>query len=169
MQMDLLQEPLNLPDIYFMNLALEQARRGADHGEVPVGAVLVESDKVIGSAFNQPIMSSDPTAHAEILALRQGSLHKQNYRLIDTTLYVTLEPCIMCMGAMLHARVRRLVFGATDPKTGAAKSLYQLGVDSRLNHTIEITDNILSEECSFLLKDFFQARRKRKGQSACLL
>ena len=145
-----------------MNLALEQARRGANHGEVPVGAVLVEDGRVIGAAFNQPILGCDPTAHAEILALREAARQKQNYRLAGTTLYVTLEPCIMCMGAMLHARVRRLVFGARDPKTGAARSLYQLGGDERLNHSIEITDNILSEACAGLLRQFFQARRKQK-------
>jgi tRNA(adenine34) deaminase len=142
-----------------MRLALEQARSAAERGEVPVGAVLTAGDELLATAGNGPIGLCDPTAHAEILVLRRAAGRIGNYRLTGTTLYVTLEPCIMCMGAMIHARVDRLVFGAFDPKTGAAFSRYRIGGDGQLNHTLEITAGILEEECAALLKDFFRRRR----------
>ena len=146
-------------DEQWMRVALEQASATAGRGEVPVGAVLTAGDELIEAAGNSPIGLCDPTAHAEILALRRAAARIGNYRLTGTTLYVTLEPCIMCMGAIIHARVDRLVFGASDPKTGAAVSRYQIGSDGRLNHTLEITAGVLEAECSALLKDFFRLRR----------
>ena len=149
-------------DAVFMRQALEQARLAADVGEVPVGAVLVCGDILLASCANQPITMNDPTAHAEILAIREAGHKIGNYRLPETTLYVTLEPCIMCMGAILHARIQRLVFGAFDPKTGAASSRYTIGTDGLLNHRLEITGGILEAECAQLLKDFFSERRNGK-------
>ncbi len=146
-------------DQKWMRESLEQARRAGELGEVPVGAVLTEADALIAAAGNSPIRLNDPTAHAEILALRAAAAAKGNYRLPGTTLYVTLEPCIMCMGAILHARIGRLVFGALDPKTGAVQSCYMIGSDGLLNHRLEITSGILDTECSILLKNFFQAKR----------
>ena len=146
-------------DEQWMRVALEQARSAAGLGEVPVGAVLTAGDELIATAGNSPIGLCDPTAHAEILVLRRAAGQIGNYRLTGTTLYVTLEPCLMCMGAMIHARVNRLVFGAFDPKTGAALSRYRVGSDGRLNHDIEITAGILENECSALLRDFFRLRR----------
>jgi tRNA(adenine34) deaminase len=147
-------------DLAFMQLALEEARQAALMGEVPVGAVLVHGETLLAAAANRPITENDPTAHAEILAIRQAAEKIGNYRLVDTTLYVTLEPCIMCMGAILHARIQRLVFGALDPKTGAAQSRYTIGVDGLLNHRLEVTGGILGTECSKVLKDFFKERRR---------
>ncbi|MBB5349014.1 tRNA adenosine(34) deaminase TadA [Desulfoprunum benzoelyticum] len=152
-------------DEQWMRLALEQARSAAERGEVPVGAVITAGDQLIAAAGNGPISLCDPTAHAEILALRRAAARIGNYRLAGTTLYVTLEPCLMCMGAMIHARVTRLVFGAFDPKTGAALSCYRVASDGRLNHRLEITAGILEAECSALLRDFFRHRRDC-GQSA---
>jgi tRNA(adenine34) deaminase len=143
-----------------MRLALEQATLAAASGEVPVGAVLCGDGEMLAAAGNGPIALSDPTAHAEILVLRAAAGATGNYRLTGATLYVTLEPCIMCMGAIIHARVDRLVFGALDPKTGAAVSRYRIGSDSLLNHQIEITSGVLAEECSTLLKNFFRQRRE---------
>ncbi len=143
-----------------MGEALEAARQALAAGEVPVGAVLVgEGAKVLSRAFNRPIALSDPTAHAEILALRQAAQALGNYRLPGTTLYVTIEPCIMCLGAMLQARLRRLVFGASDPKAGACVSLYRLPQDPRLNHRLEVTGGVREAECRELLQEFFMARR----------
>lgn len=150
-------------DLAFMRLALEQARQAAEAGEVPVGAVLARGEMLLAAAANRPIAASDPTAHAEILAIREAALKTGNYRLPETTLYVTLEPCIMCMGAILHARIQRLVFGALDPKTGAAGSRYTIGTDDLLNHRLEITGGILEAECSQILKDFFRERREGKA------
>ena len=147
-------------DLAFMRLALEQARQAALMGEVPVGAVLVHGETLLAAAANRPITENDPTAHAEILAIRKAAEKTGNYRLVDTTLYVTLEPCIMCMGAILHARIQRLVFGALDPKTGAAQSRYTIGVDGLLNHRLEVTGGVLGTECSKVLKDFFKERRR---------
>ncbi len=147
-------------DRQWMALALEQARATAAAGEVPVGAVLVDGEGLLASAGNCPITSFDPTAHAEIVALRTAARRLGNYRLPGTTLYVTLEPCLMCMGAILHARVERLVYGATDPKGGAAHSLYQIGSDHRLNHQLKISGGILAGECAALLRQFFRKRRK---------
>lgn len=149
-------------DEYWMRLALQQAEIVAAGGEVPVGAVLIEDNTLIAAAGNSPIGLKDPTAHAEILVLRQAAVRKDNYRLPGTTLYVTLEPCVMCMGALIHARIERLVFGALDPKTGAATSLYQIGSDGLLNHRLALTSGILGEECSLLLKEFFRNRRETK-------
>jgi tRNA(adenine34) deaminase len=149
-------------DAAFMRQALAQARLAAEAGEVPVGAVLVCGGTLLASGANQPITMNDPTAHAEILVIREAAHKIGNYRLPETTLYVTLEPCIMCMGAILHARIQRLVFGALDPKTGAASSRYTIGADGLLNHRLEITGGILEEECAQLLKDFFRERRKDK-------
>ena len=149
-------------DLAFMQIALEQARQSARRGEVPVGAVLACGETLLASGANQPITMNDPTAHAEILAIREAAVKTGNYRLVDTTLYVTLEPCIMCMGAIIHARIQRLVFGALDPKTGAAQSRYTIGVDGLLNHRLEITGGVLEMECSQILKDFFKERRAGK-------
>jgi len=147
-------------DLAFMRIALEQARQAAAAGEVPVGAVIVRGETLLAAAANRPIGASDPTAHAEILAIREAASKTGNYRLPETTLYVTLEPCIMCMGAMIHARIQRLVFGALDPKTGAAQSRYAIGTDDLLNHRLEISTGVLEGECSQILKDFFRQRRE---------
>lgn len=149
-------------DKYWMQQALVCAEEAARKDETPVGAVLVNQDGLLAAAGNCPIGSHDPTAHAEVLVMRIGARQLQNYRLPGTTLYVTLEPCAMCMGAMIHARVERLVYGAADPKTGAATSIYTLGTDGLLNHTIKISGGVLAEQCSELLKAFFKARRKQK-------
>jgi tRNA(adenine34) deaminase len=147
-------------DSYYMGLALGQARHGLAAGEVPVGAVLVdEAGEVLARAFNRPIGLHDPTAHAEILAVREGARLRGNYRLPGFSLYVTIEPCIMCLGAMLMARLRRLVFGAPDPKGGACVSLYRLTEDTRLNHRLEVTGGVREAECRDLVQKFFQARR----------
>lgn len=137
-------------DLYWMSKALVLARKAESLGEVPVGAVLVFEDRLIGEGFNQPIFSKDPSAHAEIVALRAGAKALNNYRLVNTTLYVTLEPCLMCTGAMIHARIQRLVFGAFDPKKG----------DERLNHHMLVEGGVMALECATLLQDFFKARRK---------
>jgi len=146
-------------DRQFMQQAIEQAHLAAIAGEVPVGAVLVRDGQVISKAFNQPITNHDPSAHAEMLALRQAALTEQNYRLPGTTLYVTLEPCAMCAGAMLHARVDRIVFGAPDPKTGAAGSVVDLFAVKQINHQTSIEGGIMGDECGQLLKNFFKERR----------
>jgi tRNA(adenine34) deaminase len=139
--------------------ALQLARHAESQNEVPVGAVLVANNEIISTGWNCPISSNDPTAHAEIIALRQAANQLKNYRLIDTTLYVTLEPCIMCVGAILHARVKRLVFGAYDPKAGAVSSVFSFLQDNRLNHRIEVTGGICADECGEILRAFFQKRR----------
>jgi tRNA(adenine34) deaminase len=146
-------------DIDFMHLALEQAGRARAAGEVPVGAVLVSGDRVIASGANHPIGSHDPTAHAEIEALRSGGQALGSYRLTDTTLYVTLEPCPMCAMAIVHARVRRLVFGAWDPRAGAAGSVADIFALPSLNHRVDVFGGVLMEECGSLLREFFAARR----------
>ncbi|MGL4725581.1 MAG: tRNA adenosine(34) deaminase TadA [Scandinavium sp.] len=146
----------------WMRHALTLAQRAWDEGEVPVGAVLVHNNQVIGEGWNRPIGRHDPTAHAEIMALRQGGLVLQNYRLIDATLYVTLEPCVMCAGAMVHGRIGRLVFGARDAKTGAAGSLIDVLHHPGMNHRVEITEGVLAEQCSSMLSDFFRQRREQK-------
>lgn len=146
-------------DTTFMQVAISLAKSAADHGEVPVGAILVADGKQIAEGMNSPIGNNDPTAHAEIMALRKAAILRQNYRLPGTTLYVSLEPCIMCMGAIIHARVQRLVFGAFDPKTGAAGSRYAIGKDNLLNHQLDIEGGICESECAALLKSFFKKRR----------
>lgn len=145
----------------FMRAALDLAREAAAADEVPVGAVLVVDGDIVGRGFNQPILRHDPTAHAEIMALRDASALLGNYRLPGSTLYVTLEPCVMCSGAIMHARVERVVFGARDPKTGAAGSVIDLYGEDRLNHHTEIEGGVLAEECGALLSAFFAARRSK--------
>jgi len=142
-----------------MRRALEFARRAGDAGEVPVGAVVVLEGEVIGEGFNAPISRADPTAHAEIQALRAAAQKAGNYRLPGTTLYVTLEPCAMCVGAIFHARVARVVFGAPDPKTGAAGSIVDLFAEARLNHHAQVVGDVLAEECGEMLRSFFARRR----------
>ena len=143
----------------FMRQALEQAQHAWDLGEVPVGAVVVKDGVVIARGFNQPIGKHDPTAHAEIVALRAAAEVMGNYRLPGCELYVTLEPCLMCSGAMMHARLARVVYGATDPKTGACGSVVNLFEQEQLNHHTGITGGVLAEECGAMLKNFFAARR----------
>jgi tRNA(adenine34) deaminase len=146
-------------DEYWMNRALELATRGARQDEVPVGAVLVCSDALVGEGWNQPISRHDPTAHAEIMALRAAGERLGNYRLTGSTLYVTLEPCLMCVGAIVHARVARLVYGASDPKIGAVASQGNTLQLAGLNHRVDVTGGIMAEQCSEVLKQFFRARR----------
>jgi tRNA(adenine34) deaminase len=146
-------------DRQFMEQALEQAKLAAIAGEVPVGAVIVRNGVVLSKAFNKPITNHDPSAHAEMLALRQAALSEENYRLPGTTLYVTLEPCTMCSGAMLHARVDRIVYGAADPKTGAAGSVLDVFSSKQINHQTVIEGGMMGEECGQLLRDFFKERR----------
>jgi len=147
-------------DFEYMGEALAAAREGLAAGEVPVGAVVVgKGGKMLGRAFNQPIGLHDPTAHAEVLALRQAAALVGNYRLPGVSLYVTMEPCIMCVGAMIQARVQRLIFGAADPKAGACVSLYRLPEDERLNHRIEVINGVREAECRDLLQEFFRGRR----------
>lgn len=146
-------------DSQYMQQAIEQAMLAASAGEVPVGAVLVRDGKVISKGFNQPISNNDPSAHAEILALRGAAQSEANYRLPGTTLYVTLEPCTMCAGAMLHARVDRVVFGASDPKTGAAGSVLNVFSEKQINHQTQVEGGIMSEECGQILRQFFKERR----------
>lgn len=150
-------------DEKWMRYALELADKAEQLGEIPVGAVLVDDEgNILGEGWNLSIIESDPTAHAEIVALRQGGKTLQNYRLLNTTLYVTLEPCTMCAGAILHSRIKRLVFGASDYKTGAVGSRFHFFDDYKMNHTIEITAGILQEECSQKLSTFFQKRREQQ-------
>ncbi len=144
-----------------MLAALEQARKAQAAGEVPVGAVIVKDGGIIGAGFNAPISGHDPTAHAEIRALRDAAKKLGNYRLPDCELYVTLEPCTMCVGAMLHARIARLIYGATDPKTGACGSVIDLFAEPRLNHHANLTAGVMAEECGALLREFFAARRAK--------
>lgn len=146
-------------NIYFMRLALEEASLAFIEGEVPVGALLVKDGEVIAKAHNCRESSRDPTAHAEILALRAGTRKNDSWRLTNSTLYVTKEPCIMCAGAMLNARLGRLVYGCKDSKGGAVDSLYNLLSDKRLNHQVEIVSGVLEDECALILKRFFQERR----------
>lgn len=147
-----------------MRIALEEAAKAAERGEIPVGAVLVDSaGRILARDGNRSIELRDPAGHAEMLVMRSGGRLAGNYRLTDASLYVTLEPCIMCAGAMIHARIGRLVYGAADPKAGAIVSLYEIAGDSRLNHTIDVSGGLLAEEGSRVLRDFFKARR---GQAA---
>jgi tRNA(adenine34) deaminase len=142
-----------------MRRALALARHAQAAGEVPIGAVVVYNGDIIGEGWNQPIRSHDPSAHAEIVALRAAAARTRNYRLTDTTLYVTLEPCAMCAGAIVHARVARVVFGALDPKAGAGGSVFNLLSSEKLNHRAETTQGVLSEECGEMLRQFFRERR----------
>lgn len=146
-------------DSHWMRHALMLAQRAQAEGEVPVGAVLIKDHKILGEGWNRPITTQDPSAHAEMMALRAAAQSIGNYRLTDTTLYVTLEPCIMCAGAIIHARVSRLVFGSADPKAGAVHSVYDVIANPRLNHQVEWTGGVLETECGSLLREFFKARR----------
>jgi tRNA(adenine34) deaminase len=146
-------------DQQYMLMAIEQAQLAAQSGEVPVGAVIVRDGQVISRAFNKPIANHDPSAHAEMLALREAALTEENYRIPGSTLYVTLEPCAMCSGAMLHARIDRVVYGAHDPKTGAAGSVLDIFSSKQINHQTIVEGGIMSEECGQLLRDFFKGRR----------
>ena len=148
-----------------MKEAIREAEKGFKKGEVPVGAVLADPDgEIVAKAHNQPITLNDPTAHAEILVLRRGGAFHKNYRINNATLIVTIEPCLMCMGAALNARISRLVFGAFDPKSGAAGSLYNLAADMRLNHRIEVISGIMEKECRKLIQDFFYLRRGKNNK-----
>jgi tRNA(adenine34) deaminase len=142
-----------------MRLALAEARKALDAGEVPVGAVVVLDGAVVGAGFNQPIAASDPTAHAEILALRAAASRVGNYRLTGATMYVTIEPCLMCVGAMVHARVGTVVFGATEPKAGALGSMTRAHELPNLNHQLQVEGGMLEDECRALMQGFFQSRR----------
>jgi tRNA(adenine34) deaminase len=146
-------------DVYYMEIALMQAREALRQGEVPVGAVLVHAGKIVARSYNRREALQDATAHAEILALREAGKRLGSWRLLDTTLYVTLEPCPMCAGALVQARVSRLVYGAPDPKSGAAGSLYNIAADPRLNHRLEVKAGVLGAQCAALLQEFFQVRR----------
>jgi tRNA(adenine34) deaminase len=148
-----------MSDEDFMRQALGLARRAQEEGEVPVGALVVRDEKIVGEGWNRPIAASDPTAHAEIQAMRAAASVLKNYRLLGATLYVTLEPCAMCVGAMFHARIARVVFGAADPKTGAAGSTVNLFEEKKLNHHALVQGGVLAAECAALLSGFFAARR----------
>lgn len=149
-------------DNHWMQYALALAERAAEAGEVPVGAVVVLDNQVIGEGWNQPISSHDPTAHAEVLALRDAAQRVANYRLVDADLYVTIEPCTMCAGAMVHARVRRVVYGASEPKSGVAESNGQLLEQPWMNHRVEVTAGVLADQCSERISLFFKQRRAEK-------
>ncbi|MBI5890659.1 MAG: tRNA adenosine(34) deaminase TadA [Nitrosomonadales bacterium] len=152
-------------DTEFMRAALRLAEQAAQVGEVPVGAVVVKNGRIVGRGSNAPISRHDPTAHAEIAAMRDAAQHLGNYRLVDCELFVTLEPCVMCVGAMFHARIARVVFGAKDPKTGAAGSVFNLFAETRLNHHARIHGGVLADECGRILSEFFAQRRaQQKGQ-----
>jgi tRNA(adenine34) deaminase len=151
-------------DQRYMKMAIEQARIAEENGDVPIGAVIVHENQIIGKAYNQREQLVDPTAHAEIIALTQAAAALQSWRLNGCTIYVTLEPCPMCAGALVLARIERLVYGCDDPKTGAVKSLYNIVQDGRLNHRLKVTSGVLADECSLLLQEFFQRRRIENNQ-----
>lgn len=146
-------------DLYWMRYAMNLAQQGRTAGEVPVGAVIVKDQRSIAEGWNQPIRQCDPSAHAEMVALRAAGKALSNYRLLDTTLYVTLEPCVMCAGAIIHARISRVVFGAYDPKAGAAGSVVDIFANTTLNHHVQVEGGLLAEECGQLLTQFFKAKR----------
>ncbi len=152
--------PPTSQDAAWMEVALEQARRAAQLGEVPVGALVIQDGKILGLGHNRNLIDNDPTAHAEIVALRQAAARFGNHRLVGCEMVATIEPCAMCAGAMIHARLARLVYGAKDPKAGAAGSVLKILNHPRLNHKMQITPGILGDQCSEILKSFFQARRK---------
>ncbi|MFN3715266.1 MAG: tRNA adenosine(34) deaminase TadA [Thiobacillus sp.] len=149
-------------DANWMRQAIELAREAWQAGEVPVGAVIVAGGEIVGRGYNQPISRHDPTAHAEVMALRDAAARLANYRLPGATLYVTMEPCVMCAGAILHARVARVVYGAKEYKTGAHGSVLDVFAEPRLNHHCQIAGGVLQEECAALISDFFESRRQRK-------
>lgn len=149
-------------DLFFMQKAYELAQQAEQHDEIPVGAIVVYQGKIIGEGFNQSIMLNDPSSHAEMNAIRQAGTYLNNYRLLDCTLYVTLEPCPMCAGLLVHSRIQRLVFASPDLKTGAAGSALNLTDNPQLNHQIDVKSGVMQEKCSQLLSDFFKRRRKEK-------
>ncbi|MDO6445852.1 tRNA adenosine(34) deaminase TadA [Colwellia sp. 1_MG-2023] len=149
-------------DEKFMALAMKLAQQAEQHNEIPVGAVVVANGQVIGEGFNQSIMLNDPSAHAEMIAIRQAGQVMSNYRLLDCTLYVTLEPCPMCAGLLVHSRIKRIVFGAFDLKTGSAGSVFNITNTEKLNHQISVSSGVLAEQCSHLLSAFFKRRRLEK-------
>ena len=149
-------------DEKWMSLAIEEANLAMKENEIPVGAVLVQNNRLIAQAHNQPITNNDPTAHAEIQVLRKAGIQQKNYRLVGSTLYVTLEPCVMCFGAMIHARIERVVFGTSDLKTGVCGSCISLDKENFFNHKISITDGVLEKESSKLLRLFFESLRDKK-------
>ena len=149
----------------YMRAAIEQAKIAEENGDVPIGALIVHKDQIIGRAYNQREQLKDPTAHAEIIALTQAAAYLESWRLTGCIMYVTLEPCPMCAGALVLARIDRLVYGCDDPKTGAVKSLYNIVRDERLNHRLEVTAGILADECSMLLQEFFASRREENKNS----
>ncbi len=151
-----------MSDEIFMRTALELARKAESLGEVPVGAVVVKDGEIIGRGFNAPISRHDPSAHAEIMALRDAAQRLGNYRLVDCELFVTLEPCLMCAGAIMHARIARVVYGASDPKTGACGSVLDMFAEQRLNHHAKVTGGVLMEDCSAMLSNFFALRRAQQ-------
>ncbi|MBE0528083.1 MAG: nucleoside deaminase [Thermoleophilia bacterium] len=154
-----MSDPHFLKDEYFMRLALRQAERAAGHGDVPIGAVVVLDGEVIAAAGNERELRKSPVAHAEMIAIEEAAAYMGSWRLLNTVIYVTLEPCPMCAGAIVQARIPHLVYGATDEKAGAAGTLYNVCQDARLNHTLEITSGVLADESAALLRQFFQARR----------
>jgi tRNA(adenine34) deaminase len=154
-----------MSDEVFMREALSLARQAGASGEVPVGAVVVKDEAVVGRGYNRPVSSKDPTAHAEVIALRDAAERIGNYRLAECELYVTLEPCAMCVGAIMHARVSRVVYGAADPKSGACGSVVDLFAENRLNHHATIVGGVMAEEAASLLQDFFSARRRASGHA----
>ena len=151
--------PWTTEDQAFMERAMDLARMAEAAGEVPVGAVVVKSGQVVGEGWNRPISTRDPSAHAEMIAMRAAAAPLDNYRLLDTTLYVTLEPCAMCAGAMVHARVKRLIYAATDPRAGAAGSIFNIVQHAALNHRIETRSGLMAVECAGMLRSFFASRR----------
>ena len=153
------QSSWSAADIAFMTRAIELAKMAKAAGEVPVGAVIVKNGAIVGEGWNRPISTRDPSAHAEMIAMRAAATTLDNYRLLDTTLYVTLEPCSMCAGAMVHARVKRLVYAATDPRAGAAGSIFNIVQHSALNHRVETHAGLMAQDCASLLRQFFASRR----------
>ncbi|HSC66910.1 MAG TPA: tRNA adenosine(34) deaminase TadA [Cellvibrio sp.] len=158
----------SIEDNHWMNYAIELASRGEAIGEVPVGAVIVYAGEILGEGYNQPISSNDPTAHAEIVALRAAAAKVQNYRLVGSTIYVTLEPCTMCVGALVHARIARLVFGTTETKAGAVVSKSQLLDNDYFNHKVDYAGGLMAQQCQHQLSEFFAKRRKQKRQEKLL-
>ncbi|MFT5396551.1 MAG: tRNA(adenine34) deaminase [Gammaproteobacteria bacterium] len=150
-----------MTDKEWMQCAFKLAQKAKEHDEVPVGAVIVHEDKIIGEGWNQPISSNDPTAHAEIIALRDAGNNVGNYRLPDATMYVTLEPCAMCAGAIIHARLSKIIFAVADPKTGACGSIFNLLQAEELNHKVEIDKGIMEDECRSLIQTFFKVKRSK--------
>lgn len=154
----------NETDIRYMRFAIEQAQIAEENGDVPIGAIIVYENRIIGRAYNQREQLQDPTAHAEIVAITQAAAFRESWRLSDCTIYVTLEPCCMCAGALVLSRMKRLVYGCDDPKTGAVRSLYNIVQDARLNHRLEVTSGILADECTAMLQSFFQRRRSENKE-----